>query len=244
MTTTINETTQRQAARVAGLGYLAIFFLAIFANFVVIEGLVDQADAALTLANISESAALARFGIAAFLVVFVLDVAVAWALYIVFKQVNRDVSLLTAWFRLVYTVLLGVALVFFFLALQLVNGSEHPASFSADQLGAQSLLLFDAFNFTWLVGLVAFGIHLAMLGYLILTSGLAPRVIGVLLAAAGAAYMIDTFAHTLMASYADYANLFLAMVAAPSIIGEMALAVWLLARAGKNREPSPSASTR
>ncbi len=45
---------------------------------------------------------------------FVADLLIAWALYIFFRNLSRDLSLLTAWFRLVYTVFLGVGLIFFF----------------------------------------------------------------------------------------------------------------------------------
>ena len=48
------DTTRRTAARVAGAGYLALFVLAIFANFVVKQGLIDPADADATVAAIRE----------------------------------------------------------------------------------------------------------------------------------------------------------------------------------------------
>ena len=112
--------------------------------------------------SVSQVAAWGGVGAISFLVVFVVDVAVAWLLYIVLKDVNRDLSLLTAWFRLVYTVFLGVALVFFLLVLQLVDGADYLGVLGADQTDAQVMLYLDAFNYTWLIGLVAFGIHLIL----------------------------------------------------------------------------------
>lgn len=50
----------RLAARLAGIGYVLIFGLAIFANFMVREGLVVAGDAAATAANISGSPGLFR----------------------------------------------------------------------------------------------------------------------------------------------------------------------------------------
>lgn len=47
-------------------------------------------------------------------------------------------------------------------------------------------------------------------------------------------YMIDTGAHFLLSNYDGYGSIFLALVAIPSIIGEMSLAVWLLVKGGKN----------
>ena len=239
MTSRIAEVSPRQAAVVAGVGYLALFVLAIFANFVVREGLIEPGDAAATAANIVDSEGLFRAGLIAFRVVFVIDVPIAWALYVFFKPVSQDVSLLTAWFRLVYTAFLGVALVFFFMVLELLGGADHFAAFDAGQLDAQVMLFLDAFNFTWLIGLAAFGLHLLMLGYLVLQSGATSRVLGYLLMLAGVAYIVDTVANGLLADYDDYETLFLVMVAVPSVVGEMWLGLWLLFRGGRQQVASP-----
>lgn len=223
----------RPAARTAGIGYVAIFFLAIFANFFVREGLIVPDDAAETVANIVDSDGLFRAGMVAFLAVFIIDVVVAWGLYAVFRPVHHDLSLLSAWFRLVYTVFLGAALVFFLMAIEVIGGADYFGAFDGAQQDALAMLFLDAFNFTWLVGLAAFGFHLVLMGYLVLKAGVAHRVLGYLLFAAGTAYVVDTIANMLMANYQDHADLFLALVAVPSIVGEMWLGLWLLLRAGR-----------
>lgn len=226
----------RQAARLAGVGYVMLFLLAIFANFFVLEGLIEAGDAATTAANIRESEGLFRLSLVSFMVVFIVDVVLAWALYIFFRNVSRDLSLLAAWFRLVYTVFLGIALIFFFQALQLLSGADYLTAFDTGQVNAQALGALEAFNYTWLIGLAAFGIHLLLLGFLILKSGYTSRLLGYVLMVAGAAYVVDTGAYTLVANYADYENLFLVMVAVPSVIGELWLGLWLLLRAGRHQK--------
>lgn len=233
MTTTIAEVTPRQAAKLAGAGYLVLFVLGIFANFIVREGLIESGDAAATAANIADSEGLFRFGLVSFLIIFVLDVAIAWLLYVLFRTENRDISLVAAWFRLVYTGFLGVALIFFFLVLQLLSGAEYLAVIGSDQIDAQVLLYLEAFNYTWLIGLVAFGIHLVLLGYLILKSRFMPRSLGILLVVAGLAYVIDTIGISTIADYDDYETVFLVIVAVPAVIAELALTYWLLFKAGK-----------
>jgi hypothetical protein len=233
MTNKITETTPRRAALIAGVGYLALFVLAIFANFFVREGLVDPNDAAATFANIANHEFLFRTGLVSFLIIFILDVLIAWALYVLFKTVSRQFSLLIAWFRLVYTVFLGVAVIFLFAVLQLVSGAGYLAAFAQGQLNAQVTLTLEAFNYTWLIGLACFGIHLILIGYLMLASGIAPKVLGIVLSVAGATYMVDTFAYALLSNYQNYATVFLIIVAVPSVIGELAFALWLLIRGGK-----------
>ena len=60
-------------------------------------------------------------------------------------------------------------------------------------------------------------------------------IIGVFLVIAGAMYMVDTGAHFLLPDYENYAPVFLALVAIPSILGEMAFSIWLLIRGGKEK---------
>lgn len=238
--TSIAEVTPRRAALIAGVGYLVIFVLAIFANFFVVNGLVESGDAAATARNIVDSEGLFRAGLVAFAIVFVVDVIVAWALFILFRSVGRDVSLLAAWFRLVYTVFLGVALVFFFVALQLLSGDRYLDAFDSGQLDAHVLLAVDAFNYAWLIGLVCFGVHLIVIGYLVVASRWTSPFLGYVLMVAGAAYIVDTLARAVLADYADVENLFLAVVAVPSVIGELWFTLWLLRKAGTRSEPTAS----
>jgi hypothetical protein len=230
MTNPINELSPRSAARIAGIGYLLLFLLGIFANFFVRNGLVEPGDAMATFTNIADAEFLFRLGLVSFLVIFVVDVIVAWALYVLFKAVSKEWSRLAAWFRLVYTTFLGVALVFFFMVLQLVSGAGYLSAFEPGQLDAQAMLLLEAFNYAWLIGLACFGIHLMLIGSMMIASGVAPRALGVVLAIAGSAYVIDTLAKALLSNYADLETLFLVIVAVPAVIGELAFTVWLLTR--------------
>ncbi len=218
---------RRRAARIAGVSYLAMVVLAIFANFVVREGLVERGDPAGTVASITGSIGLFRLGLVAFLVIFVLDVVIAWALHVVFRDVNRDLSLATAWFRLVYTALLGVALVSMFQVLQLLGG-DLLGFLTYEQVSAHTMIELAAFESTWLIGLVAFGIHLAMLGVLVVRSGLVAKALGYFLIAGGVAYVLDTLAHVMLADYEAVASVFLGVVGLTSLFGEGWLGFWLL----------------
>ncbi|MGB7805351.1 MAG: DUF4386 domain-containing protein, partial [Actinomycetota bacterium] len=143
-------------------------------------------------------------------------------------------------FRLAYTVMLGVALIGSFVVLELIGGANHLAAFNQAQVDSQVALNLDVFDFAWLIGLACFGVHLILLGALVLRMAGAPRVIGMLLALAGTAYIFDTLANALLSNYEDNEDLFLAIVAVPSVIGEFAFAVWLLLRGGKADDSHPA----
>lgn len=230
-TPTRPETSPRRGAQVAGIGYVALFVLAIFANFFVREGLVDVDDAALTASNIAESNGLFRIGLVAFLAIFLIDIVVAWALHVVFRREHHDLSLVAAWSRLVYTVFLGVAAIFLYQAMAIYDSSALTDVMSVGERNAQALISLELFNSTWLIGLAAFGVHLMFLGFMVTRSATAPRLLGYFMMAAGAAYVIDTTAYTLLSNYQDHANLFLIMVAVPSVVAEGWLGLWLLLRA-------------
>ena len=233
------DTTRRSAALWAGLGYAALFVLAILANFGVRTRLVDPDDPAATLGNLAANESLVRLSMAAFALVFVIDIVVAWALYVVLSPEGPRRSLLAAWLRLGYTVLLGVAVTFMFLALELATTDSGALEPAARETGV--MLALDAFDITWLVGLLAFGAHLIIVGRILLTWRGGPRMLGAVLAVAGAAYIADTLAHLVLVDYARYADILLAMVAVPSVVAELWFTIWLLTRA--RRLPEREATT-
>lgn len=222
-------TSPRHAALFAGACYLAIFVLAIFANFVAISPVLEG-DPATTVARLTESATMVRLATVAFLAITLLDVVAAWALYVLLRPVHRDLALLGAWFRLGYTVLLGAGLACLQVALR---GAQTGA---IDDAAAH--LAVQAFDITWVIGLSLFGVHLVLLA-LLLGRAAQPRLLSAALSVAGMAYVLDTVARLLLSDYAAYADLFLAMVATPSILGELALTVWLLLiAAGRRHAPT------
>lgn len=234
------EPTPRAIARLAGSCYLALFFLAIYANFAVRMRLVDVDEPAATTRNLAQSATSVRWAVAAFIIVFILDVVLAWALYVLLRPTGPRQALHAAWFRLVYTVFLGVASVFLYLSLQLASVDTYQTGLDPQQLHSTVMLALEAFDVTWLVGLAAFGVHLILLGRIIISSGTAPALLGATLMIAGVAYLADTFAHILLANYQSVAAVFLIIVAVPSVIGELALTIWLLARAGRTQPDPPT----
>lgn len=211
-------------ARIAGASYLLMFVLAIVANFLVLQGLVVEGDPTATTANIAGSPDLMRTGILAFLLIVLLDVTLAWALQVVFRSVNRELSIVMAWFRLAYSVVLGIALAFMVQALALAT----TAASSVDARAAQTMGAIDAFQTTWQLGLCLFGVHLVLLGVLVARARFAPRALGYILAIAGGAYIADTVAHLALSDYSTVSAVFLVLVAVPSMVGEGWLGIWLL----------------
>ena len=215
----------RTAAIVAGLGLLAMAILAGYANFSVIQNLVIAGDAKATAENIIASVGIFRVSIFFFLIVAILDVVVAWALYILFTPVNKSLSLLAAWFRVVYAAIYAVALTNLFSALRFFTGANYLKAFEVNQLYAQGMASLDEFQLGWNIGLVIFGLHLLVLGYLVFKSGYASKwwmgLLSILLIIAGLGYLADSIGEFLLSNYT-------ASIAQFTFIGEVLLTFWLL----------------
>ncbi|WP_084126859.1 DUF4386 domain-containing protein [Demequina sp. NBRC 110054] len=218
------------AARLAGLGYIAIVLLAMGANFLVRNQLVVLDDPAATMSNIADNETTFRFGIAGFTVIAMIDIGIAWALHVLLRHTGERRSLLAAWLRLAYTVAFVPAITFMVLALQLSVGGDVLTGLDVGQREAWTGLAMEAFDVTWLLALIAFGLHLIVVGRILFASGLG-RALGIALSLAGVAYIADTFAHLLLANYADFGGAFLAIVATLSLVSEVWFMIWLLARA-------------
>lgn len=95
-------------------------------------------------------------------------------------------------------------------------------------LEAEVMMSIKSFNNTWLIGLIFFGLHLFVLGYLIIKYVVVPKIIGVLLMIASMGYLIDSFANFLLINYAQYQDIFLLIVAVPGVIAELTFSLWLL----------------
>jgi hypothetical protein len=107
----------------------------------------------------------------------------------------------------------------------LLNDSGYRDAFGQQQLQAQVMLKLEAFDHTWMAALLLFGAHLALLGYLAYRSGYVPRLVGVVVLAAGAGYVFDTFSSVLSADPV--------VISTFTSLGELVLAIWLVARSGR-----------
>jgi len=221
-------------SKLAGSAYLIIFISGIFANFFVLETMIVADDASATVFNITSNDLLFRIGILSFIIMVLADLFVAWALYVLFEEQDKNISLLSAWFRLVNVTIFAIALFHLFTILQFVNEPNALPDFDKTQMQAQIMLSFSDFNNTWLLGLIFFGIHLLLLGYLIIKSTAISSIIGYLLVMASLGYLADSFAQLLWPDYDDYKDIFLLIVVIPGVIGELSLALWLLIK-GANK---------
>jgi hypothetical protein len=169
----------RTASLIAGIGLAGMAIVMPIGYFGGIMPLVTAGDPEATASSIAASPLPYLGGIAAILVVILLDFVVAGAWYALFKSVNRRLSAAAAWIRVAYTVLFGVA------AAQLVN------AFLLLDDPVRALAAIETYTAIWVASLGLFGIHLLVIAYLIIRADFIATIFGILLAIAGAAYIVD-----------------------------------------------------
>jgi hypothetical protein len=216
--------TARQLARIAGALYLVNIVGGAFAIGYV-KGTLFTDDVATTADNISSHLLLYRSGIAAHVIVTVTNVPLALIFYELFKVVNRRLALLDAFFVLVATAIEAASLPTLFASLALLDGKEYANAVPASQLHVLASLPGPLSDGSYDVYTVFFGLDILCLTYLILRSKFLPRIIGVLLAIDGAAYLVYSFSDVLAPGFATH---LVPWIQLPAPIAEGALSLWLL----------------
>jgi hypothetical protein len=229
----VSDHSTRKAALAAAIGLLAMAVLAPFAQFGVLATVIVPSDAAATTSNIAASVGPFGAAIAAFLFVAILDVVVAWGMYIVLRRVDQRAALVVTSLRVAYAAAFAYALLNLLDVAQTVNGAS-ATGLQSDQLQAHVATSVTAFRYGWDLALLIFGLHLIGLGGLLYRSVDFPRILGGLVVLAGAGYLADSFGRIFVPGYTLTISTF-------TFVGEVLLIVWLfkLAIHGSRAAASP-----
>src|SRR6478672_6135539 len=184
------KTSLRTAALIAGFSLLVMVIAAPFVELFAYPKLVVPGNAAETIQNIKANRGLFIYVIFGYLLTFIADIVVAWALYILLKPVNEHLSLLTAIFRWIYKVIALVALLNLVTVFRILHTSDYLHVFQPGQLNIQVMYLLKSFKSSWYFGLIFFSIHLVLLGYVVMRSNFIPSILGVLLIITGLGYLL------------------------------------------------------
>lgn len=225
---------QRKSAITAGISLVIMAIAAAFSYGHVHGSLVVHGDAVSTFHNIRSSLNLFGAGIIGWLVILILDIIVAWTLYIFLQPIHKSLALLSAWLRLIYTAILGIAilnLVFIFL---LVNNPAYLYLYESEgDIQALLMLFLEAFRLTWSIGLIIFGVHLLFVSYVAFNSDSIPKVFSILLSIASVGYIAINVFTSFMPQYDGVIKVLETLFNVPMIIGELGFGLWMLFKGGK-----------
>ena len=212
-------------ARAAGFLYLITIIAGGFAEAFVREGLTVYGDAVATAQNILASEQMYRFGFLADLVCILCGIFLSIIFYILFKPVNKNLSLLALIFSIVATAVMAVNLLNQLAPLLLLHNTSYQKTFSIEQLQTLSLFFLNLQSQGYNISLLLFAFYFPIIGYLIYMSNFLPRILGIIYTLAGVGYLTNSLAWFLFPHLA--AHLF-PYVLLPAFIGEVSMSLWLI----------------
>lgn len=222
-------------ARVAGVLYLLIILFGLTAQIFVRDSLVDYGNAAVTAKNILASESWYRFGFVAELLMLLCDVGVTAILYIILKETNKNISLVSSTFRLISIAILSVTALSHYAALSFLSGPEYLNVFTVAQREALALFTVKIHGVGYNISLLFFGVHLLFLGYLVFLSGTFPRYIGVLLSIGGVCYSANSI---IWFQFPGFVKFIYPLILIPSAIGEWIFCGYLMVKGIRVRRHS------
>lgn len=183
--------TPKRIARLAGVFYLLVAIFALFAQNFARGTTYVPGDAAATAHNIVQHSTLFRLGFVADLAMATSFIFLGMAFYKLFKYVNKEVAAALVVFVAIGAGMTLVNLIFHFAALLVATDPSYAAALGAGGSDSLALLLLDIHRYGYVTAGILFGLWMLPLGYLAYTSGMFPRVLGVVLMIACFGYLID-----------------------------------------------------
>jgi hypothetical protein len=223
-------------ARAAGLCYLLVIAGGLFAEVIVRDPLILVGDAAATAQAIAVNESLWRWGLAVHLLYLIPATLMNVILYVLFKRAHVTLARLGLVFSMVAVTIEAVSLLTLYGPLAIAGEGRALAALGEAQLQALAYLSVRMFSTGFGFSLVFFATFCVLAGVLILRSRLVPGVIGAMMIAAGACYMVNSLAAILSPSLS---NALFPWILLPVLLGELALALWLVVKGVNIAAPAP-----
>lgn len=210
-------------ARVAGFLYLIVIATGAASLFIT-PSLIVAGNAAATANNIMVSETAYRFGILINLIATAAYVGVVAMLYEVLKPAGPSFSVVAAFFGLTGCIVSAVNGLTWLAPLALLKNSASLAALETAELQALSFMWLRLSGVGGNLALTFFGFYCLMLGFTIAGATFLPRVLGLLLAVSGIAWLTGGFATLLAPAFASEISVY---TMATAIFGEVMLTLWL-----------------
>jgi hypothetical protein len=211
----------RRTARTTGVLYLALAITGGL-SFLVFRPGTYTGDTAETLTNLVEHETFARLGLGMEMALVVSGALAAVWFYKLFREINPVAAFATATFGLV-NVITQVASSMF-LATSLVVAGNHtlaPAGDAAAVVGLMGELSAAA----WSIGGLFFGLWLIPMGWVAISNGRFPRLLGWILVVGGFGYVLSAFIGQMVVGAPA---IFVEGLAFPATVGEVWMVGYLL----------------
>ncbi len=221
---------KNKSALIAGIALLVMVVISIIGAGLVHAGLFGTDSVMDTANHVTGNLNQLNLDIAIWLIIMLLDILVAWALYIFFKEAEQAMSLLAAWLRVVYAVMLGMGIMAL-VAIQAIAISQ--GSTASGEAAAQIGALAQTFSGIWTIGLIVFGLHLLVVSLLCLRAEYVPNWLAMFVLIAAAGYIVVEAMLAFFPNIEHVTRVVEKVMMAPMTLGELLLAIWLVTKGRK-----------
>jgi hypothetical protein len=245
MTISAIDSSQRTAAKVAGLSGLFAMVIVVFANYALLNPLIVPGNAAETARNIVAHERAFRIAAVCFLTYSTSVVVLLAALYVILKPINQGLALVGALFRLVFAIMWLLSTLNMLGALRLLSGASYLQIFEADRLQALARVSVAGTFDDYYIGLPFFGLAATVCAWLWLKSNYIPKGLAVFGVISSAWCVICAFVFLIFPGFAKPVDPY--WFDSPMALFELALGLWLLfkgLRSAKTAEQSFPAPSR
>lgn len=212
----------KSIARLTGAAYLALA-IAGGVTFTAVRGaLYVPGDPSATLANLTEQAGLAHFGLALDLVTVIGQALAALGFFALFRQDRPVAAFGVASFGLANAVIIMVGAAFNLTALAVV---ADPAIAPGGDAAAVVGLMYALSGACWTVGNIFFGLWLIPMGWFVVSTRRFPKVMGWFLVAGGIGYLLGALIGAIAPELGSTVGNLLPL---PATVGELWILGYLL----------------
>lgn len=220
--------TQESKRKIAVLTGMAIVVMAVVSSVImpiVYMPVFEAHNTGMVDFQINES--LLLMGLIGWGVILLTDLIASWGLYRFYVDKNKTKSLLMGGARLLYSLMLVIAIYYLIHAYALLgNVSVSPKEVINEIIIFQSV---------WQFGLIIFGMHLILLSQLVCDKSWFKKVVSALLLIAGIGYLISNSLDLFVENYESLRPKVEAVFILPMVLGELILAVLLWVKGGKEK---------
>ena len=222
----------KSLGRRAGLLYLLQCLPAPFALLYVPGRIYVSGDIAATAERVRENALLLRTSIVTEIVICLITIFSAIAIYRLLREVDQSLAVATALLMWISVPIELVNLLNFMAPLVLTTGSTFVSAMGAEQVDGLTYLFVRLHAKGLDIAQIFWGLWLVPWGIAAVRSGFMPRWIGIAIIVAGAGYMLNSFVSILSPPLSRVlSNYFLALG-----VGEIANVTWLLGWGARERD--------
>lgn len=226
MTTRTIDSSQRTAAKIAGVAGLVAFGLVVFSNYVLLDPLIVPRNAADTARNILAHQTQFRVALTCFIAYGIGNVVLLSALYMILAPVNRSLALTGALFRFVFAILWLIAPLNSLAALRLLGDATYLKIFEPDRLQALARVQIAGSFDDYYVGLPFFGLAATVCAWLWLKSKYIPPGLSIFGVIASAWCVLCAFIFLIFPNFNKIVNDYI--FDSPMALFELVVSFWLL----------------